>query len=439
MFLTEIDPRAAVKGSRDPLGYQSIWTSFARGIIGNLTTVTGSLRNFTVLIMGLHFAERMIRDGHADEAQRADLFLKFEQLAAYSRFAKRDDEGGAERLLGIRRIRRRFNEKEALRISAHRDAHLLGDQKTYGIWGLYSSAGSESGYCRDHGLSDLGTEAMEREYLPRLTKAGAGKDGAAIKRFLEKDRVFEPKGADRALAGALASALEPKLSDWERTFYTETLVLRDRGGTDGTHGKQRELCGLLRTVNAQPGFGWNKPFDMTELTEVRKRTTAEGCDKLDHELDQIAVLEPVLAASRRLFLYLLHRDRAPLETIAADVKKVWGAGLRHVRTDDFAQLTSKLSLASDADSAGRIVQLASALAEGDFSGAVRLLLLQNAATMKLRGGAAWASLHGKQLDVRLRDEPMPLYSAKELSSAWSNSYFVNTLKAVASTVYAEAA
>src|SRR3954452_10463756 len=79
-FFTSMDPRAAVKGSRDPLGLQPIWAHFGRKVVGNLTTVTGSLRNFTTLILGLHFGERLIAAGDFPENQRVNLFLKFEQL-----------------------------------------------------------------------------------------------------------------------------------------------------------------------------------------------------------------------------------------------------------------------------------------------------------------------------------------------------------------------
>lgn len=299
-FLTDIDPRAAVKGSRDPLGFQPIWTRFGREIVGNLTTVTGSLRNFTVLMLGLHFAERAIRDGKADESQRADLFLKFEQLAAYSRYAKLGDEV-ADGILGVRRIRRRFNEKQPLRISAQRDAQLLSNQKTYGIWGLYSVAGAESGLCDDYCLTPHAEEAVEHEYLPRLVK-GCGKDGSAIVRYLVKDGSFEPNGRDGELATSLASVLGPRLSKQERVFYSETLVLRSHG-SDRTHGRQGKLWNLLQEVNAKQPFGWSVPFGLMELAEVLKRARAKGQDDLACELDQIAVLEPVLAAGRRLFLF----------------------------------------------------------------------------------------------------------------------------------------
>src|ERR1044072_4136812 len=61
-FLTDLDSRAAVKGSRDPLGIQQIWTRMGRHVVGNLTTVSNSVRDFTTLLLGYYFAER-IADG----------------------------------------------------------------------------------------------------------------------------------------------------------------------------------------------------------------------------------------------------------------------------------------------------------------------------------------------------------------------------------------
>ena len=82
-FLTDLDDRARVKGSRDPLGAQPIWTRFGRHVIGNLTTVTTSLRDFTTLLLGYYFAERVAEE--AGTGSEVETFLKWEQLAAYSR------------------------------------------------------------------------------------------------------------------------------------------------------------------------------------------------------------------------------------------------------------------------------------------------------------------------------------------------------------------
>ena len=79
-FLTDIDPQAAIKGSRDPLGIQPIWTRLGRHVVGNLTTVSSSVRDFTTTILGYYFAERVANEegGDSDLA----VFLRWEQLSS---------------------------------------------------------------------------------------------------------------------------------------------------------------------------------------------------------------------------------------------------------------------------------------------------------------------------------------------------------------------
>lgn len=84
-FLTLLDPRAKIKGSRDPPGFQILWTKLGRQVVYNLTTVTTSVRSFSVLLLGLYFAERAVTEKRVRPEQFADLFIKFEQLAAYFR------------------------------------------------------------------------------------------------------------------------------------------------------------------------------------------------------------------------------------------------------------------------------------------------------------------------------------------------------------------
>jgi hypothetical protein len=79
-FLTELDPQAAIKGSRDPLGIQPIWTRLGRRVVGNLTTVSTSVRDFTTTILGYYFAERIANEENGDSD--LGVFLRWEQLAA---------------------------------------------------------------------------------------------------------------------------------------------------------------------------------------------------------------------------------------------------------------------------------------------------------------------------------------------------------------------
>ena len=58
-FLSLLDDRAKPKGSRDPLGFELVWTHYGRQVIGNLTTVTSSLNNFAVALLGFKWANEL--------------------------------------------------------------------------------------------------------------------------------------------------------------------------------------------------------------------------------------------------------------------------------------------------------------------------------------------------------------------------------------------
>ena len=125
-FLTDLDSRAAVKGSRDPLGIQPIWTRFGRHVVGNLTTVSNSVRDFTTLLLGYWFAERI-----ADEqgtGRELATFLKWEQLAAYARAGVNHDFA----FRGTERVRRNLSEDQRVTLSDSPTHQILSNQKIYG-------------------------------------------------------------------------------------------------------------------------------------------------------------------------------------------------------------------------------------------------------------------------------------------------------------------
>src|SRR5258708_8262290 len=84
-FRTELDGRAEVKGSRDPLGLVPVWAKFGREVVGNLTTVTGTVRGFTTLLVGLELADLLHEQYRNEAPARLDTFLKLEQVAGYAR------------------------------------------------------------------------------------------------------------------------------------------------------------------------------------------------------------------------------------------------------------------------------------------------------------------------------------------------------------------
>lgn len=59
-FLSLMDDRAKPKGSRDPLGFELVWSYFGRKVIGNLTTITSSMDNFAVALLGFYWANQLV-------------------------------------------------------------------------------------------------------------------------------------------------------------------------------------------------------------------------------------------------------------------------------------------------------------------------------------------------------------------------------------------
>ena len=103
MFLTLEDPNARIQGSRDPLGVQPVWASFGRHVVTNLTTVTTSIRGFTVLLIGRLCAEKMIAKGTSGEQDAHSIFLRAEQIGSYARHLAHGVDGdirGIEREIG---------------------------------------------------------------------------------------------------------------------------------------------------------------------------------------------------------------------------------------------------------------------------------------------------------------------------------------------------
>src|SRR4051812_42227652 len=170
-FLTELDSRAAVKGSRDPLGLQQIWTRFGRHVVGNLTTVSTSVRDFTTLLLGYYFANDLADE--SDSGSELHTFLKWEQLAAYARAAVNHDLV----FRGTERVQRNLQEGKRVTISAEQAHQILSNQKIYGLWGFSPVPARASGLLdgAPPRLTLPAMELVERHYLPILAN-GAGHD-----------------------------------------------------------------------------------------------------------------------------------------------------------------------------------------------------------------------------------------------------------------------
>jgi hypothetical protein len=428
-FLTSLDSRAAIKGSRDPLGLVPVWSRFGRVVVGNLTTVSNSVRGFATLLLGLYFAETIRESGSSSEESALELFLKFEQLAGYARWHHRQDDD----FRGRDRVVARLLVRPKVTLGADPLHQILSNQRIYGLWGLFSVPARESGLRSDEQpiLTPAAKDFVEQQYISRL-KAEGLKGGAPIMDLLRrKNPEVHLGGRDSRPTEALARLLSARMSLKERVFYKTHLV--EGGPKDRTNGLQPALSSLLAEL---PG---DTKFDMHELTAMIRRTRRmpDG-ERLSEALESIKKLEQLLVPLENAFLFVLTRERQLLSSVADEIKHNWAQSLAYIDVDVISQNRSKIDGAfGDSAATNRFLSIGNALKAGQYHEAIKLLIDHNAFIMRARGAAGpWVEVTRGKIGIRYRDESGELIARKELPNRWRNTYFINSLKDVVVTLTA---
>ena len=381
MFLTLEDPRARVKGSRDPLGVQAIWARFGREVVTNLTTVTGSVRGFTILLLGRYLAQRLVEDGRGSEEDAVPIFLRTEQAAAYARHLRHQDEDEA-RVLGISRVIR-FLDEHGHTVPIRNDAggYILSDQRTYGLWGLYSTAARVSGLLADGplGLSPWAREFLESQYGRRLRPVES-----KLLRLARQDGHLDTRRGREPLE-TLAAVLRPDFSASEVSFYRAALRDAERVERPVAPTHQRQLADLMiRHTDRRHYVG------RAEVEQLAQRADRDEASGLATKLRRILRIEASLAPAEALFDLMLARTGQAVVEVAREVDGHWGGHVPHLETRLDA-LMPDVRLAVTNEQAAAIDRCDRALADGDYAEAVHAILDWNRLVMDGRGAAPGSS------------------------------------------------
>ncbi|WP_417746707.1 hypothetical protein [Rosistilla oblonga] len=372
--------------------------------------------------MGYYFAEQL-----ADElgpGSELATFLKWEQLAAYSRASVNGDFS----FRGTERVKRNLSESNRVTLSDERSHQILANQKIYGLWGLYTMPSRASGLVNGSPtrLTPIAMEFVQKHCLPILTKAGAGKDASRIVALLKaKSTRFDVKKSDAPVV-AVGQVLKQNIRKAEREFFCEHLV--EGGPTDATEGRQRQLASLLAETFSDSSFQWT-PATIRHLVKDAS-SRGDEWQPLASDLERIRITESVLAPTSLLFDYLLGSDGRTIKEVAGSVEKQWSGGLVTIESDALDGMHGQWS-SGDASVGDRWVAIGHALSSGRFADVIEQLMQQNASVMATRGGAAWVEKNRGKLNVRFKDENGILPARNELGQLWRFPYFLDSLRSVA--------
>lgn len=404
-FLSLLDDRAKPKGSRDPLGFELIWTHYGRQVIGNLTTITGSLTNFAVAILGFKWANDL--HAHLPEADRQsrirDSFLRYEQLAAYLRYLSGDTQ-----IMGITRVQQRMRDKTSrVTFGLNADSQILSDQASYGLWGLYSSAMRDAGLVQgDNRLPTPIGLAIAEKIEHKLNQS----------HFIDLFSSVKPMAIEE---------LEPLASTFKRAINKKDarrdLMHTLMGGAQ--HKQMQQKLWLLTQGMAEDSSGVNGIPDF--ITQVKARSN--GSD-LMQRLTEIEWVERVLVAANNIFNYCRRKDGAMVTEIVSELEQRYS----------YSHLSESFSFEGLRDVLGVqrvdiLQRLLQALKNHNQHEAVMALLELNRIVMELRGGCPWVELeNGSTLRVKVPNETAALLDQAGLESQWDYDYFIASYINIAS-------
>jgi hypothetical protein len=418
MFLTLEDPNARIHGSRDPLGVQPVWASFGRHVVTNLTTVTTSIRGFTVLLLGRLLAEKMIEKGVAGEQDALSIFLRAEQIGSYARYV---EHGVDSDIRGIERVKR-FVEENGPNVFIQDDASgmILSDQKVYGLWGLYSVSARTSGMIADGpvGLTEFTREFTDKNYWPIL-------QGVEPKLFkLLKDGGFLKTDKNDPIFSTVSKLLPQTFTSDEVWFYSQTL--RDALHVkDNPSAKRQPLFAELLKNHSDLQNGINR----AEILGLAK--VAQGKDKaLALRLEKIARLEALFAPAEALFDYLQSRGNQKPAELDSKIRDHWGKQVPYLFESSIDDILPEIENIVGKELGTVMKNCDLALAAGAYEDAIMGILEWNKIVMAARKAAPWIQLNNGKLDVRYRGQEKELPDGKTLTGLWRNSYFINALKRI---------
>lgn len=409
-FLSEWDDRARPKGSRDPLGFELVWSHYGRKVIGNLTTVTGSLENFSVALLGFYWANELNATSAGPAKERSkkikETFLRYEQLAGYLRHIHKteiDSEG--ESILGSRRIKNRIdNEKFQITLGPDPDKQqILSSQATLGLWGLYYSAMKATELVKDddRGLTDEGKEIarliekkLDPDKLQNLLQSNKKLDRGELR---QQSRKFCEAIRDKEACGKLLKNLmkgsnkDPQLAEVQIELWKVT-----------------QLCLKEERMGPFPTF----------ISKVKMKTQNEVLKK---RLNDIESVERLLVAINNLFRYCQRKSGELSEVIKGISKKKY----------NYAKFPEPEQL-KGAPYGEKLKAVRNDLVDNNVEQAIAKMLELNKDVMKDRGGAPWVEIEkNKTLLVRVPDGTAELLDQKELQTRWDYSYFLYSYLAVA--------
>lgn len=369
---TAIDPDFKPKGSRDPLGFQPIWSEVGRKLIKDLSTVSNNINDFKILCFAKYFFHEIKNE--EDERLFLPFFLRIEQAFAYARRKYNNEQS----FNGSIFISKSFM-NEQYTISNDQKDCILSNQRTYGIYGKYVRPS------RDMKLFD------HENFLLTFKQAFNSEVIYLFEKIYQNRKLEIPANDLKPFAELLES-----LTKEERIFFKETILL----GNNKEHIQQI----FYHFLKENPE--WSKISSFNLFDYLNGVITTNFDEELTKIIEEIKYTEKVLALMNYNFTHLLSKRVWLLEDINQDeILSHRNKSLSYnFKSETVNDLNNKLSFSG--------------------SDAVDILIERNASVSKRRNGSQWIKKENLKYIVYYGDTNRDLSEMDE--NYWENSYYIQT-------------
>ncbi len=283
-FFSETDPNYRIKGSRDPLGFQSLWAAAGHKAVAHLSTVSANLRDFMILAYATYFY------GNRNESYFLNFFLKFEQVCAYARKIYLPAEG----FNGIDFVNKRKDDPSFF-ISLKPSDTLLSNQRAYGIYGKYIRPTRDMGFTRAEEFNSVMEQSLSKTNKLAVLRF--------VEQLLNNDRTEIVKDELKPMADLLSQLTQP-----EKELYRNYLLKVP----DSNH-PQNNLYSLVENNRSIA----ESEFNLHATVQVLQNQEGISAE-LNNALENIRNTDRVLLPLNRCFTHLLGQSQWTLKQIEDD-------------------------------------------------------------------------------------------------------------------------
>lgn len=375
IFTTSPDPDYKIKGSRDPLGFQMVWSQVGKGLIKYLSTVSSNLRDFQTLLYFHYFNEKY--ENKKDNT--LNFFFKFEQASAFARKIWMNDGSfnGANYVSDYQK-----NEPNTYIFSTKSEHTLLSNQKTYGIWGKYTRP-----------FNDMALNIHDSYYTVMERAEQKTSDSNAlnnlIKRLINEQEITVKKEDLKCLA-----ELYERLSSEEESFFRE-FVLKT---ADGTHNQNEFYDLLMKQIIPRQITRFNT-IDFTKPL----LSLSDASDSFKHAVNEIHHSENVLFRLSSIFRYIQTRSVWKTDELKRDPFFL-----------DFNEPVNYLFSEKNND-----LNELNGFFSSDIIETIHNVIRRNKAICDRRSNVAWIQAEGDTIRVYHREG-----ANENKSESYDNSYFI---------------